>query len=295
MSKQKYVKPPWKVEFIEFTKDDARKALAKFEQDRTFDPSWVEALRRTMDAGLWDPYSPGQAPLCFDRDGNRLNGGHRLRSLIESKLDKLVFPVIRNLNPEDFARIDQDAKLRRHGDAHLGRAQVYRDEARINWLEAIVTGNLQVKVTQTLFEYLADHKWRKQIQWANEVLPKTGTIGKAPWAAPLMYAHRADAVFADPVGRAWANGGAGLPPILLHLRDKAMSRKDTPYRGGARADRVGITLKMLNVLALMHQKKALPTRVYATLAGLSYFSGLLRDGAAERWAKKGTIPVNDEE
>lgn len=285
MARQKYTTGPgWRIEWRKFTKADALAALGKSSGlDRNTDESWVAALAQTMDLGLWDVYSPSQVPVAFDRDGVRLNGKHRLSAFLKSKLTEIVFPVIEGLSPEAFASFDQNVKARMHRAAHRDRSNVGRDEARINWLEALISGNPKVKVTTQVFAHLADHKWRKQLEWADETLPKAGKQGKAPYAAALMYAHRVDANLADKVGKAWANGGAGLPKPLLRLRDTALSATNF---SGARNDRLKHSFKMLNALALMHQGHPVPDRLSDNLNGLRYFSARLRDGAATRWEKQ---------
>lgn len=292
MARQKVVVngAKWRIEWRKFSKEDARRDLARFREDRPTDEAWVNALARTMDLGLWDTYSPSQTPIAYDRDGYRINGKHRLAAFDRSRLTEIVFPVIVGLRPEDFGSFDQNVKPRKHNAAHPDRPNVYRDEARINWLEALVNAEMRVKVTTQVFEHLADKKWRNQLEWATEVLPVQGRQGKAPYAAALMYAHRADSAFADKVGRAWANGGAGLPAPLLRLRDGAL----TVLRYGGRDAKIGLTFKMLNALAAIHQGKDIPSRLSSNLGGLRYFSEKLRDGAAARWEKR-TVIGNEEE
>lgn len=283
MARQKYTTGPgWRIEWRKFTKEDARRDLAKFRDDRPTDTSWVNALTRSMDLGLWDTYSPSQTPIAFDREGYRINGKHRLQAFVQSKLTEIVFPVVAGLSREAFKQFDQNLKPRKHQHAHNGRSNVYRDEARINWLETIVTADPSVKVTTQVFDALVGGKWRKQVEWADEVVKTQRGQGKAPYVAPLMYTHRAAPEFADKIAKSWANGGSGLPKQLLRIRDAALS---TRYVTGDRRSRVGMSLKMLHALALMHQGKALPDRLNESLAGLRYWSEKLGDGAIGRWEK----------
>lgn len=287
MARQKYTTGPgWRIEWRKFTKADAHAALGKVREDRAPDAAWVAALTREMDLDLWDTYSPAQVPLAFDRDGFRLNGGHRLRAFIASKRAEIIFPVITGLSPEQFRAFDQDTKLRFKTAAHPSRSNVQRDMARVAWLQSLVSGATALKMTNREFSLLAEGRWSKQLAWADETLPHGGKQGKAPYAAALMYAHRLDPDFAEKVGKAWANGGAGLPAALLRLRDTALSVKTVHAH---RASRVGHTFKMLNALALMHRGDRVPDRIPVNTAGLRYFSERLRDGAAARWDKQGTV------
>lgn len=284
MARQKYTikSGGWRIEWQRFTKTDAKRALEKAREDRGTDASWVAALARTMDLGLWETYSPSQTPVAFDRDGFRLNGKHRLAAFLQSSLTEIVFPVIRGLEPREFALFDQNIKTRKHNVAHNDWPNVYRDEARINWLEALSTGETSVKVTTQTFAHLAKNKWRRQIEWAAEAMPRQGRQGKAPYAAAFMYAHRVDPEFTDKIARAWSNGGAGLPTPLLRLRDGAL----TSLRYGDRRAKIGLTFKVLNALAAMHQGRQVPDRLNERTSGLRYFSDRLRDGAAARWEKR---------
>lgn len=290
-SRQNVNGPGWRIEWRKFSKEDARRDLAKFRVDRATDEQWVNALARSMDLGLWETYSPSQTPIAYDRDGYRINGKHRLAAFVKSKLPEMVFPTVVGLEPDEYLSFDQNVKPRKHNAAHPDRKNVYRDEARINWAEAIVTGATDVKVTTQVFDHLANGRWRKQLDWANEAVPLQGRQGKAPYVAALMYAHRVDPEFADRIGKSWSNGGAGLPSQLIRLRDGALARGRT---GGDRKSRIGITLKMLNALAAMHQSKPLPDRLSEGLAGLRYFSERLRDGAAARWTQRSLLPAGEE-
>lgn len=283
--------PKWQIKWERITKEQAQTILAKTVTfDRTTKDSWVKALAETMDLGLWVEFSPAQAPIAFDKDGNRINGKHRLQALVLSKLPSLVFPVVRGLEPEDWAMFDQNQRSRLKSAAHPGRDNVSRDRARITWLRAMQTADLSTVMTEPLFDHLAQKTWRKEIEWADEVINRCGGQGRAHYAAAFMYAHRAAPEFTDKTARAWVNGGSGLPSQLLKVRDVALgTAKGT---GGNRNRNMGQTFKVLTALALMHQGKPLPSKLTPSTAGLRYFSALIRDGAAGRWDK--SVPVEEE-
>jgi len=284
--------PGWKIEWVKFTKADAQQALAKFKEDRGVDAAWVDALSRTMDAGLWEVYSPSQTPIAFDRGGNRLNGKHRLLAFIKSKLDEIIFPVVRNLDPDEFRNFDQNVKLRKHTNAHPGHINLFRDEARVGWLEVIVSADKSVKMTTQLFDHLCGGKWKRQVRWATDKLQSQSRQGKAPYAAAFMYVHRLDPVFADKVVEMWRDGPDGSKhPHLRRIRDRAMSVTKNGH--GGRGEREVDMLRLLGVLAYMHQDRPLPNRLSNILVGIRYFSEKLRDGAAARWEKR-TIVGADE-
>lgn len=286
MARQKIVinGAPWKTQWRKFSKEDARRAMAKFTQDRLQDETWVEALARMMDLGLWDTYSPAQTPIAFDRDGNRINGKHRLAAFLRSRLDEIVFPVITNCRPEDFARFDHDTKIRTRASAFPDIPFVTREQARINWLEKIVSGELNLKVADPVFRHLYLKTWRKQAEWSCDAMKKATENGRAPFVAPFMYAHKLDPEFADAVGRKWINGGDGLPPALKKMRDSAI-RSSGRSMHAIKNDAMRASLRLLTALALMHQGKPVPERISDGLSGLRYFSSKLRDGAAGRWDK----------
>jgi hypothetical protein len=94
-----------------------------------------------------------------------------------------------------------------------------------------------------------------------------------------MYVYRIDSEFANGVAKPWANGGAGLPAQLIRLRDNALATRPD------QREAVRVTLKMLNALSLMHQRKPLPSSIQPSLVGLRYFSALAKDGAAAKWER----------
>lgn len=287
--------PSWKLNYLQFTKEDAKKALMMFREDRKTKQEVVNAYARTMNAGYWDPYRVSQIPIAFDREGYRLNGKHRLLAFEQSKLHELIFPVAYNVPSEEHRAFDQNILARQHKTAHPDRTNVNRDEARLNWLEMLITGEPKIKITTDFFDYLVDGKWKRQIIWAGEMFPLGARVGKAPYVMCFMYIHRIDPPFAEKIGQAWYSGEAGLPVQLVRMRDAAISGQDNNTRDttGKRMGRFRLVLKMLNALAYLHRGENLPTRLPDNLNGLRYFSEKLRDGAATKWQKK--IYENNEE
>lgn len=270
--------PQWKVALRLVTREQAKVWLSKMGQNRKLNESWVVAYQRAMDAGLWDT-DPGRTPIALDNEGRLINGQHRLAAFLRSKLDTLTIMVATNCPPESYETFDQDAFRRGTKQAHLGRQCVSRDMARVKWLEAIISADSNRKITNVLFDELADRKYRRELEWAGEVLPHGGRQGKASYASTLMYVYRVDPDFADTIAKPWANGGAGLPAQLIRLRDNALATRPD------QREAVRVTLKMLGALACMHQRKPLPSSLQPNLVGLRYFSALAKDGAATRWER----------
>jgi hypothetical protein len=274
--------PSWKLSFRKLTKQQARETLGMTRRQRALSEPVVSAYARTMDLGLWDANRPSQTPVAFDRDGYVINGQHRLNAFLRSKLDELTFPVITGCDPEDFFGFDQDVSLRTKNSAHPDRKNVARDQARVKWIEALVRADPFIRLTQPEFAHLADRTWRKQLSWADDAIKMARAQGRQAYVAAFMYAHRVDPVFADRIGRSWANGGEGLPATLLKFRDEAL--RDSGRRGTG-AQVMNATFKLLNGLACMHRGESMPPRLQPTLSGLKYFSEKARDGAASRWSR----------
>lgn len=292
MTRAKFIasKPYWKHSFQKFTKGDAQRALDKVSpnRDRSIDEAWVAALARTMDMGLWEPFRPSQKPLAFDVDGNRINGQHRLLAFLRSKLTELVFPVVTGCRPEDYETFDQDEKARTKRAAHPDISFVTRDQARIAWLDKLTSGVISRKMTQPVFRKLWDVTWHKQIQWSIEVMPGASGHQRAPFVVAFMYVHKADPEFAEKMARAWVDG-IGLPPAMHRLRDLAI--RSRPKGGTGAVAMIRATLRILNALAPLHRGEQGNGRIYENLAGLRYFSELMRDGSIARWSK--TNPVEE--
>lgn len=261
-------------------KEDAKAFVSKIEKQRPIDPAWVAGLTRTMDGGLWD-CGGGRSPIALDKDGRPINGQHRLAAFIGSKLDEITFLFVTGCDPEDISGFDTDAKARTARLTNPEMPFAAREIARLTAYDKLTTGNLRIKNTHAVLSQLFQ-KSKKQCEWAADVMPSPAAQGRAAYMSAFMYAHRADPEFADTKARAWANGGSGLPHVVIKLRDEALRRNSN---GGTKAINANIrtTLKTLNALAFMHQKKEMPARLNDGLGGLRYFSGLLNDGAAKRW------------
>jgi hypothetical protein len=149
--------PQWKSSLRLVTKEQAKTWLSKMGVNRNLNESWVVAFQRAMDAGLWDT-DPGRSPIALDTEGRLINGQHRLAAFLRSKLDVLAVVVATNCPPESFETFDQDVFARGRKHAHLGRQCVSRDTARVKWLETILSADPYRKITNILFDELADRK-----------------------------------------------------------------------------------------------------------------------------------------
>lgn len=270
--------PPHQYEYRTLTKDQAKALLAKVSNQRRIDQAWVLALTRTMDSGLWDCRA-GRTPIALDKSDRPQNGQHRLAAFIASKLDEITFVFVTGCEPEDIESFDGDTKTRSSALSDFANAQ--REFARVKALDKLVSGVVRAKYTRTVVGQLRN-KWKKQCEWAGETIPRHGAQGRAPYAAAFMYAWKADSEFADTHAKAWSNGGGGLPQVMLRLRDRALSGNEKTSGSTGAAAAIRTTLKMLNVLAHMHQGHEVKSAGDG-LNGLRYFSGLIQDGAARRW------------
>lgn len=293
-------KPMWKCKKVVWhghdierwiiTKEDAKQMLARVAQQRAVDREQVAAYARTMSLNLWEPRRVSQVPVAFDRDWRPINGMRRLLALIESDLASLEFPVVTGLRPEEFEDFDQDIQPRTKKAAHPDVPFVTREQARIAWLERLVSANVMVKMTQPVFRYLLDKTWRGQAAWAREALPNAKEHCRAHYVAALMYAHKLDAAFADGVARQWNDGAGGLPSQLVRLRDDALR---SPKGAISKYAAARALFKMLNALAPLHRGEPLPKVLTDNLAGLRYFSQRLKDGAIGRWDRRTVVTGED--
>jgi hypothetical protein len=283
-----------RVRYETFTKKQAATAIERATPgQRALRERQVSQFSESMDLGAWWPHSPSQVPLMFDEEGLRMNGNTRLNALIKSKLDALVFPVIRGIPAEAYHFIDMDMKGRSGPQALPGMINVPRDAARVNWLHGIIIGDIFYSTPTATLEDKISKTYARQVEWANEVMPSGGTVGRAPYSVAFMYVHRVDPEFADKWGRSWytGTGTPALPPALVHMRDavhtasgnnkRARTGKAAFHAGGRLYTHQTPTWKMLNVLALLHQNKNLGRSIAYSSAGLKYWSELAKDGA---WA-----------
>lgn len=279
--------PDWKETFKTFTKGEARDILGtRIQQQRKLQPNWVNALSRKMDLGLWNPFDPSQSPIAFDRNRNLINGQHRLQAFVLSKMDTLTVKIMTGCAPEDFSLFDHDLRIRAKAAAHPGSSNVARDQARIRHTMSLRMGDRHLIMTEPEFEFLATKTYRKELAFAAEAIPKAGNIGRAPFVAPMMYAYRTAPEFFVEAANAWAAGDGTLPKAVRLFRDSALAGTALPRDGGGKTATVGASLRMLNALAIWHQKGTFPKRLTTSLAGLRYFSERLRDGAATTWGKQ---------
>ena len=298
MSKNKM--PVWmmiewhkRIRYETFTKEQAQKAIDNGIADqRKLKQRMAMKLAEAMSEGNWWPYNPSQSPLMFDESNKRFNGLTRLTALTLSSVDSLVFPVIRGIPAGAYQYIDSDATVRSSKDALYDLKRVDRDAARVNWLHSVITGDLYyVSAVSTLRQKIT-RTYGPQVKWASEVFPSGGKIGRAPFVVPFMYIHMIDPEFADRWGRAWASAndlGRALPSALMAMRDIAsMENGHKPKKqvvmhgGGRRYTHDKPTLRMLNVLAKIHQNGPASRNVKDDASGFKYWSDLARDGAYAR-------------
>lgn len=268
-----------KREYRVITKAQAKELLAKVGVQRALDAHWVTGLTRTMDAGLWDT-APGRTCIALDKQGRPINGQHRLAAYIASKLSEITFEFALDCEPEDFKSFDTDVKTRSTRWVHSGTENATRDMARAVSFDQILSANYSTRNTQAMRERL-HHQFRKIMEWAGEVMPRNGHQQRAACVAAFMYVWKADPVFADEKAKAWVNGGQGLSRSLVRLRDSALRGE----MKGTYSETIRMTLRLLNALALSHQKKPDDKRMNDSIAGLRYFSEQLDDGTAKRWEK----------
>lgn len=272
----------WNVRWESFTKKQATIALKGAGVDRPTDEAHLWALRESMNLGLWDTYSPAQTPIAFDSDNRRLNGKHRLQAFLQSKLDTIVFPVIRNCHPSAHALFDQNTKARVKAAAHPGRSNVTRDIARVNALVGLVEGMPRTMISGPLFDYYVEHEYKSDILWAAEVFPSGREHLRAAHVTAFMYARRADESFAQEMAEKWRSGD-GLTVQLRRMRDEAL--REAGRGGVTRVAAAELTRRTLNALMLVHRKDSSTRRVTSSLAGLRYFSEKIEDGVADKWAE----------
>jgi hypothetical protein len=268
-------------------KDEARRLLGTTLEQRPYDPVHAAGYSRTMDFGLWDT-AAGRVPIGITGEGRVINGQHRLRAFLDSKLTEITFLFVTNCTKEDIRTFDVDGKRRGYKQIVPDLTAPGRDFARVKGLEKILSGNKNVKDTQTVLRHLVTKVYRKQCEWAEGAIANAGGYGKAAYVAALMYVHRSDAEFADAFAKTWASGD-GLDPSARRMRDDALRGQ-----GGGAAVGTRTMLRMLNILAYLHQKKAVPTRLSDSLAGLKYWSGLRGDGAARKWESGGNLLPSEE-
>lgn len=104
MAGQKNLPPDWKIRWSLITKQQAAKWLDRSHLNRAVNDSVVDSYRRVMEAGLWDT-RPSQSPIALDRDGNLINGQHRLQAIILSG-KSVPSVVVRGVAEEAWDALD---------------------------------------------------------------------------------------------------------------------------------------------------------------------------------------------
>jgi hypothetical protein len=288
---------PWlsMVQYEVFTKKNAEDAIAKeIPNQRKLNKQMVEKFVESMNMGAWWTYCPSQIPLIFTGSMERMNGNTRLNALLLSNLKSLEFPVIHNVSAEAYSFVDNDMRIRNPKEALNDLLTVTRDTARVNGLHAIIIGNPKYSSPTALLreKITGEDMYKAVVEWADSVIPKAGKIGRAPYAVPFMYVYRVDPEFADKWAKAWVEGDLAKAPAFRVMRDNVLSSMDRPrsgkeslaHIGGGRLyTHEGPSMKMLNVLALLHQDKKLGRSIPENHSGLKYWSELAEDGAYDAY------------
>lgn len=283
---------PWlkHVRYENFSMEKTQKLLnSGLEYDRPLNmPSVRKHLEAMRTEGAWWPYSPSQTPIIISKDGVRINGQHRLLAYAQYLRDggePFQFPVIRDFPMEGYDYIDIGAKSRSAKDAFYERENVTRDTARVNWLHALIIGDIFYTSSVATLKLKFDDTYADELVWASETFPSASKQMRAPFVVPFMYIYKVDKKFAMEMAEAWKTGD-GLPPTLRTLRDHALvdsgqtKKSKKPLVGGGRAyTHEGLTFKILNVLAELHQKKTPSQRASNSSEGFKYWSDLRKDGA----------------
>lgn len=279
--------PEWKIKWLLVSKEQAAKWLKKCHTNRAINESVVDAYRRVMEAELWDA-RPSQSPVAIDRDGNCINGQHRLQALVNSSLSSLLLPVITNCEPDDYALFDQDIYVRSRAAQFRNRTFPQREMARVRSLEVLQTGDPRRRIPNSLFEALADTTYKRELKWAAEAFTGAGDQERAAYVAAFMYVYRTAPELATNIAKPWVNGGAGLPAQMLRLRDEAIRNR----RGGNWAA-MNESLRLLNGLMYLHSNRPMPRSLQASPTGLNYWSALAKDDVAKNWADAWTKRMED--
>lgn len=278
----KNLPPEWKIKWLLVTKEQAAKWLKKCHTNRAINESVVDAYRRVMDAGLWDA-RPSQSPIAIDRDGNTINGQHRLQALVSSSVSSLLLPVITGCEPDDYLLFDQDLYVRSRAAQFRDRSNVQRDMARVRALEVLQTGDPRRRIPNSLFEMLADGTYKREMKWATEAFTSGGDQERAPYVAAFMYVYRVAPELAAHVANGWVNGGGDIPTPMLRVRDDAIRN-----RRGGNWGAMNESLRVLNGLMYLHSKRPMPRSLVANETGLRYWSALAKDDVADNWASAWT-------
>ena len=280
MAATKNLPPEWKTKWMLVSKQQASKWISKSHLNRTVNESVVDGYKRVMEAGLWDT-RPSQSPIALDRDGNLINGQHRLQAFVASSLPTLLLPVITNCATDDYRLFDQDIYVRSRAAQFRDRTNVPRDMARVRALEVLQTGDPRRRIPNSLYEQLADTVYSKEMEWASTAFTNGGDQQRAPYVAAFMYVHRIAPDFAGSLAKPWVNGGEGLPAPMLRLRDEAI--RHTRASNWAAMNE---SLRILNALMYLHGKRSMPRTLLPNTTGLNYWSSIAKDGVAEAWANQ---------
>lgn len=282
-----------KVKYKVVSLNEAKALLGNgLDHDRIPKALSIQHILECMKTGdAWWPYSPSQTPIMISDEGKRLNGQTRLIAYVQYLTDggtPLEFPILTEVPIEVFEYIDTGGRPRTAYNALHDREGVTRDTARVNWLHALLVGNKFYTAPVAVLRSKLEDQYAKQITWAAETFPGSGKFQRSPYVVPFMYAFMVDPKFATEIGKAWKDGQP-LPTPLLRLRDAALgtngrqkSSGKLNMKGGGRSyTHEDTTFKILNILADLHQGKALASKTTASSTGFKYWSDRRKDGA---WA-----------
>lgn len=108
-------------EWVDITPDLATEWLEKNETNRVLRPGQINKYARDIQTG---DFTLSNDAICFDPDGNLLNGQHRLHAIIKSDTP-LLHGIMYNVPPDTMKNMDSGASrtiadvLRNQGETHV--------------------------------------------------------------------------------------------------------------------------------------------------------------------------------
>lgn len=244
--------------------------------------SWtrVKMYSRDMAAGRWEPTNQG---IGFSEDGRLLDGQHRLQAIIESGVSVTLL-VVWGLSDSAQNHVDVlrprsiSDQMLMNGDEQRAKDLIARARIILLLVNGWETGALSLTFDET--RDLID-KYRQELEWSIEAIPKSRGIDTAPVAGAWAYAYGGNPEVAELVApfRSGAGLDAGNP--MLALRNHLLFSQGMSASGSWSVRRM-VALKTLRALWATVNGERL-SRLHDSNEGLIGFAKMRGDTVATRW------------
>jgi hypothetical protein len=180
-----------RVKMETFTKEEAKVLFATNIKNRDIRPQVIREYKGRMNAGKWPPLE-NESPILIDKFSRQRGGQHRVLAYIESNLDTISFPVLRDATEEEIAA--QDSGLNRSFNDRVcmyHRVQKYKHitKSKVTAANRLLVEAFNVKATPALVAEEAN-KHQEAMSKLDALLSDTGILrDRAPLLAAFIYSY----------------------------------------------------------------------------------------------------------